>query len=193
MLTCSFTVGPIFLKDLPDPERCYEGLSSTNNITGVSVFVPDIRDSQGKIIPPMEYEKKFVDGTVVEVEVVPKLYLYLFFLWCQLIYFSAGCSHHVQKLPGIRLMGRMRTSSRFLKMKIMPYSDYVRSSFVSKGKRKASDDLGSPSKKTATAATPGSLEWSDLSDSDHAMDVEKALKFSCTILTCCSRTLSWSL
>ena len=76
MLTCSFTVGPIFLKDLPDPERCYEGLSSTNNITGVSVFVPDIRDSQGKIIPPMEYEKKFVDSTVVEVEVVPKLYLY---------------------------------------------------------------------------------------------------------------------
>ena len=78
-------------------------------------------------------------------------------------------------------------------MKIMPYSDYVRSSFVSKGKRKVSDDLGSPSKKTAIAATPGSLEWSDLSDSDHAMDVEKALKFSCTILTCCSRTLSWSL
>ena len=57
------------------------------------------------------------------------------------------------------------------KMKIMPYSDYVRSSFVGKGKRKASDDLGSPSKKTATAATAGSPEWSDLSDSDHAMDV----------------------
>ena len=66
----------------------------------------------------MEYEKKFVDGTIVEVEVVPKLYLYLFFLWCQLIYFSAGCSHRVQKLPGIRLMGHMRTSSRLKKWRL---------------------------------------------------------------------------
>ena len=57
------------------------------------------------------------------------------------------------------------------KMKIMPYSDYICSSFVGKGKHKASDDLGSPSKKTATAATADSPEWSDLSDSDHAMDV----------------------
>ena len=57
------------------------------------------------------------------------------------------------------------------KMKIMPYSDYVRSSFISKGKRKASGDFGSPSKKTATATTPGSPEWSDLTNSDHAMDV----------------------
>ena len=47
-LTCSFTVGPIFLKDLPDPERRYEGLSNTNNLSGVTVFVPNIRDSQGK-------------------------------------------------------------------------------------------------------------------------------------------------
>ena len=53
-------------------------------------------------------------------------------------------------------------------MKIMPYSDYVRSSFFSKEKRKASDDLGSPSKKTPTAANSESPEWSDLSDSDHA-------------------------
>ena len=165
MLTCSFTVGPIFLKDLPDPEKRYEGLFNTNNLSGVTVFVPDIRDSHGKIIPPMEYEKKIVDGSIVEVEVVPKLYLYLF-LWCQLI-FSAGYSHRVQMAPGIRLMGRMRTSSRFKKMRIMPYSDYVCSSFVGKGKHKASDDLGSPSKKTA----PGSPEWSDLSDSDHTMDV----------------------
>ena len=56
-------------------------------------------------------------------------------------------------------------------MKIIPYSDYVRSSFVSKGKRKVSGDFGSPSKNTATAATSESPEWSDLSDSDHAMDV----------------------
>ena len=62
----------------------------------------------------MEYEKKIVDGTIVKVEVVPKLYLYLF-LWCQLIYFSAGYSHHVQMAPGIRLMGHMHTSSRFKK------------------------------------------------------------------------------
>ena len=51
MLTCSFTVGPIFLKDLPDPEKRYKGLSNTNNLSsGVTVFVPDIRDSHGKTI-----------------------------------------------------------------------------------------------------------------------------------------------
>ena len=61
----------------------------------------------------MEYEKKITDGTVVEVEVVPKLYLYLFFLWYQPIYFSAGYSHRIHWMaPGIRLMGRMRNSSR---------------------------------------------------------------------------------
>ena len=93
MLTCSFTVGPIFLKDLPDPEKRYEGLSNTNNLSGVTVFMPDIRNSHGKIIPPMEYEKKIIDGTIVEVEVVPKLYLYLFFF---LFFFGQViilCSH----------------------------------------------------------------------------------------------------
>ena len=51
----------------------------------------------------------------LDFEVVPKLHLYLFFSWCQLIYFSAGYSHRVQMAPGIRLMGRMHTSSRFKK------------------------------------------------------------------------------
>ena len=79
----------------------------------MTVFVPDIRVSHGKIIFPMEYEKKIADGTVVEVEVVPKLHLYLFFLWCQLIYFSAGYSQRIHWMaPGIRLMGHMHISSR---------------------------------------------------------------------------------
>ena len=51
----------------------------------------------------------------LDFEVVHKLHFYLFFSWCQLIYFSAGYSHRVQMAPGIRLMGRMRTSSRFKK------------------------------------------------------------------------------
>jgi len=53
------------------------------------------------------------------------------------------------------------------KMKVLPYSDYVRPSFVDKGKRKASDNLESvsPSKKATTAATRASSpEWSDLTD-----------------------------
>lgn len=78
-LTCSFTVGIIFLKDLPDPQKRYEALADANNLSGVTIHVPDIRDSHGKIIPPTEYDDKIVDGTIVELEVVPKLYLYLFF------------------------------------------------------------------------------------------------------------------
>lgn len=53
------------------------------------------------------------------------------------------------------------------KLKVLPYVDYVRPSLLEKGKRKATDDLGSlsPSKKATTAASrAGSPEWSDLSD-----------------------------
>ena len=113
-LTCSFTADTIFLKDLPDPDRCYKALANANSLSGVTIHVPDIRDSQGRSIPPTEYENKLVDGTVVELEVMPKLYLYLFFFCCQLICFSAGYSGHVKALPpGVEMpMGHTYTSSK---------------------------------------------------------------------------------
>jgi len=69
-----------FLKDLLDPQKCYEAPANMNNLSGVAINVLDIRGSHGKLIPPTEYENKIVDGTIVELEVVSKLYMYLFFL-----------------------------------------------------------------------------------------------------------------
>ena len=63
-----------------DPQKCYEAPANMNNLSGVAINVLDIRGSHGKLIPPTEYENKIVDGTVVELEVVSKLYMYLFFL-----------------------------------------------------------------------------------------------------------------
>lgn len=59
------------------------------------------------------------------------------------------------------------------KMKVMPYSDYVRPNFVKKSKRKANDNLGSPSKKISTAASRlDSPEWSEiLEEEEDAMEI----------------------
>ena len=65
---------------MPNPQKRYEALANTNNLSAMTIHIPNVQDSHGKIISPTESDNKIVDGTVVELKVVPKLYLYLFSL-----------------------------------------------------------------------------------------------------------------
>ncbi|KAG6380504.1 hypothetical protein JVT61DRAFT_8663 [Boletus reticuloceps] len=61
--------------DLPDPYGRYAGLARSNpEVAGARVANPDVRDRQGVLITPGEYDSKIQDGDYVEVEVILKLW-----------------------------------------------------------------------------------------------------------------------
>lgn len=62
------------IADLPDPNGRYEGLIKSNpELAAAKVVIPDIRDRQGVLITPGEYDSKIQDGDYIEVEVFLKL------------------------------------------------------------------------------------------------------------------------
>ncbi|KAI6126021.1 hypothetical protein EDD16DRAFT_1702750 [Pisolithus croceorrhizus] len=61
--------------DLPDPHGCYAGLLKTyGGLTDAKVTMPDMHNTWGVLITPVEYDSKISDGNVVEVEVILKLW-----------------------------------------------------------------------------------------------------------------------
>ena len=68
-------IGILYLTNLPDPQHRYEGLRNSYNLSGVTIHTADVRDHNGKIIPPTDYAAKISNDDIVEVEVLPKLYV----------------------------------------------------------------------------------------------------------------------
>lgn len=156
------TSGIMSLTDLPDPQGRYDGLAKSHNLSGITVHFPDVRDGHGKIIPPSEYGTKVNDGDVVEVEVVPKLWI-------------------IKPKPSAPPQSKDANGSHIYqldlkKLKLLPYADYVRADLVKgKGKRKATDEghhAGSPSprKKRKTSTQSPAISSDDLTE-DESMNL----------------------
>ncbi|KAI5990680.1 hypothetical protein EDD15DRAFT_2279784 [Pisolithus albus] len=158
----SLFIGIMSLTDLPDPQGRYDGLAKSHNLSGITVHFPDVRDGHGKIIPPSEYGTKVNDGDVVEVEVVPKLWI-------------------IKPKPSAPPQSKDANGSHIYqldlkKLKLLPYADYVRADLVKgKGKRKATDEghhAGSPSprKKRKTSTQSPAISSDDLTE-DESMNL----------------------
>ncbi|KAJ3872843.1 hypothetical protein F5051DRAFT_479165, partial [Lentinula edodes] len=52
----------------PDSEGCIRSLAEKHDLSGVRIHIPEVYDSQGVLVHPMDYEKILVCGRVVEIE-----------------------------------------------------------------------------------------------------------------------------
>lgn len=150
------TTGMTLLTDLPDPQGRYDGLAKSYNLSGVTIHYPDVRDHHGKIIPPSEYGMKINDGDIVEVEVVPKLWI-------------------IKPKPSAPTNSKDANGSHIYqldlkKLKQLPYADYVQAHMVKgKSKRKSNDDHADspfPNKKKTTYKPSTALSSDELSEID---------------------------
>lgn len=69
------------IRTMPDPEDIYSTTLGAADVSTSSVHVPNIRDRDGKIITPDQYDKKLEDGSIVMINVYLKLYVYLNFIF----------------------------------------------------------------------------------------------------------------
>jgi hypothetical protein len=60
---------------MPDPEDIYSTILGNADVSNSTVHIPNIRDGNGDIITPAEYEKRLVDGSIVMINVYLKLYV----------------------------------------------------------------------------------------------------------------------
>ncbi|KIM66486.1 hypothetical protein SCLCIDRAFT_21954 [Scleroderma citrinum Foug A] len=149
------TLGIIYLTDLPNPQYQYEGLSKSNNISSVTIHLPDVRDSHGKIISPSDYATKIPDGDIVEIEVMPKLWI---------IKPKPSAPPNSKDAAGAHVY-----QLDLKKLKLLPYAEYVQTDMVKgKGKQKADGKHGenSPGKQIS----PNKSSTSSLTD-DETMDI----------------------
>ena len=58
---------------LRDPKRLYHVLAQQADTSSFALNVPDIRDGDGTLVHPRDYESKLVDGAAVAAEVVLKV------------------------------------------------------------------------------------------------------------------------
>jgi hypothetical protein len=59
---------------MPDPEDIYSTILGGADVSNSSVNIPNIRNGNGDIISPTDYEKKLEDSSIVMVNVYLKLY-----------------------------------------------------------------------------------------------------------------------
>ncbi|KAH7873108.1 uncharacterized protein C8R40DRAFT_1172751 [Lentinula edodes] len=52
----------------PDSEGCIRSLAEKHDLSNVRIHIPEVYDSQGGLVHPMDYEKVLVCGRVVEIE-----------------------------------------------------------------------------------------------------------------------------
>ena len=62
------------IRNMPDPEDIYSTALRNADVSNSSVFIPNIRDGNGDIITPIDYEKKLEDGSIVMINAFLKLY-----------------------------------------------------------------------------------------------------------------------
>ncbi|KIJ08062.1 hypothetical protein PAXINDRAFT_182347 [Paxillus involutus ATCC 200175] len=139
--------GTARISDLADPRGRYAGLlNSHSDLADARVVSPDIRDTQGDLIAPKDYESKITDRHYVEVEVILRLW---------------NIAPNSKSNPNGSRVYQLILKS----MKLLPFRSYTRQSSLhsqessSKGKRKADTDseLGGQSRRKKTVvADPGS-------------------------------------
>ena len=61
------------IADLPDPEGIYSVALGAADISNSSINVPNMRDGNGALIMPDEYEQKLDMGSIIMVNVYLKL------------------------------------------------------------------------------------------------------------------------
>jgi len=61
------------IADLPDPEGIYSAALGAADVSNSSINVPNVRDSNGALIMPDEYEQKLDTGSIIMVNVYLKL------------------------------------------------------------------------------------------------------------------------
>lgn len=58
---------------MPDPEGIYSAALGAADVSNSSINVPNVRDGNGALIMPHEYEQKLETGSIVMVNVYLKL------------------------------------------------------------------------------------------------------------------------
>jgi hypothetical protein len=61
------------ISDLEDSRGRYSGLLNMYDLRGTRVVSPDVRDEKGVRIHVSEYNSKFKEGAIIELEVILKL------------------------------------------------------------------------------------------------------------------------
>ena len=61
------------IRSMPDPDDIYSSTLGAADVSNSTVHVPNVRDGDGNIIPPDEYEKKLEHGSIVTMNVYFKL------------------------------------------------------------------------------------------------------------------------
>lgn len=70
----------ISILSFPDPENVYDTTLGAADVSNSYVYIPNIRNGEGDVITPDEYDTKLHDGTIVMVNVSLKLYVPLHIL-----------------------------------------------------------------------------------------------------------------
>jgi hypothetical protein len=68
------------IRNMPDPEDTYSVTLGAADTSQSFVHIPDIRNGDGKLITPDQYEQQLQDGCIVSVNVYLKLYFFSFTL-----------------------------------------------------------------------------------------------------------------
>lgn len=63
------------LADLPDPDGIFSSITGIDNMKRCVVDIPNIRDGNGTLIKPSDYDKMLPAGSVVMVNVYMKLFV----------------------------------------------------------------------------------------------------------------------
>ncbi|KAG1734445.1 uncharacterized protein EDB91DRAFT_1337905 [Suillus paluster] len=118
------------LSDLPDPLGRYASLITQYNLREATVVAPNIRDGDGHLIRPHEYNTKLATGDMVFVE-------------CQLKLWTIAPNRRENALPEDR-NGSRRYQVMLKSMKVLPDASITAAEFANywtdaKGKRKATD------------------------------------------------------
>jgi hypothetical protein len=67
------------IRSLADPEDIYSTTLGAADVSHSHVHIPDVRNKNGDLVSPDQYDKKLEDGSIVMVDVYLKMYV-LFFL-----------------------------------------------------------------------------------------------------------------
>lgn len=61
-------IGERLLGHWPDSEGVIRSLAERHNLSAVRMHIPDVYDSQGALVHPMDYEQVLTCGRIVSVE-----------------------------------------------------------------------------------------------------------------------------
>jgi hypothetical protein len=154
--------------DMADPDGIYASLLGSANMKKCHLDIPNVRDGNGTLITPMEYEKRLPPGTVVMLNVYMKMYVPMSRPFLDMLTSYPRWSMRPTNRPQSHFRARTgeengsRTYQLILNsMQVLPVADISKIALFDnrlvdpqtpKGKRKARGDAGAPppKKKAAT-------------------------------------------